>query len=229
MKQLLIFFSVFLISCSTYPYLYHFEQNNCLNSQQKIAVMPLNLIIENRFSKDERINKIIMDALIDRLRYTNNMVVDLRNNIVDFDSIKKQCEFFFDPYSGKLNINALDNYLKICNEYVAKNYGVCSTVYPSLIFTTAVADHYSIRWHGRQRYSNYFGSLPAMSLYVKVVDSNNKMIFDHAGGLQLLIKFEWFSYSDLTVKDALKNPSDIEKSLDIIFKPVEKRKYSKKK
>ena len=57
MKKLIFYLIVLccLTSCSTYPYLYHWDNSNTLLSHKRIAVMPFNIFEQNKFAKNTKI------------------------------------------------------------------------------------------------------------------------------------------------------------------------------
>ncbi len=233
MKKTLLYLLGILVftSCSTYPYAFHLEETSGITSKKKIVVMPLNLSIESKYTKIDRVNKTVIDSVERKLRSYHFEVVS--NELIkhDMDSLKESYGGFFSSKTGKADTSKVNSFYKNSMDFVIKKYDVTSILIPYLIVQNARIENHAINWHGRSVYSfrvgNATGNMPALSLYINIYDKNRKLIFDNAGGIQPLSKLNFLKFESISEDELLADPKDLSEAIKIVFEPVNERFYRK--
>jgi hypothetical protein len=225
MKKIFFYCSILItvFSCNTYPYTYHIGPVENITANKKIAILPSNFIVQGEISKIERVNSMITDSLERRFKKYKFEVIGVSQFGKEIDSIKASYGGFFDTNTGKADTVKVKDFHKKTTAFIINKYRVTSILYPYLTVTKAIVENSGIRWHGRSRYvpGNIKGSVPALSLYIEIFDTKEKLIFDNAGGIQPLSKIDYFANTKSVNKDEiLKDPADLHEALEIIFQPI---------
>jgi len=134
----------------------------------------------------------------------------------------------------------IQNYLKdkginatISNQTSNNICNNCFTVKPKIIETMAEISQNEAGWHGTSEdplnFWSHFsggsgmqfvdGAVPALSLYVAVYSGKQKY-YENAGGIELLGKYNKFSFRMTNKKELIEDPKRFQKAMDIAFKPL---------
>ena len=230
--SILLLVTLTQISCSTYPYSYHYHPTNDFMSTRKIAIMPFNLLSQNKYSNNRYIINSSIEAIINELQNMKFEYIEGTkiNNVID--SLKNAFVNFYDAKTGKLDTSILHKFIDTSNKVLIEKYGVTSILYPYLIVAPAIINNSTFLWHGRAYVvfsQSGRGQASALSLYVRIYDKNQEMIFDNAGGIQPLDKIYFNGFKEIDEKELLKNPNDIIEAVNIVFKPIKEEIAKKKK
>jgi hypothetical protein len=226
-KVFLLFFIAFSVSCGTYPYVYRYDAGNESFKNRKVAVVPLNVFVENDFSKSERIKQLVNDSLYARLVKNNFEVVDPIKVSELADTLKNKMGGFFNSNTGEIDTLKTKKFRMLLIDSLVKRYNVSGVLFPSFIFLSAAFSNYTIRWHGRSyviRSGSTYGRMGVMSLYVRLYDRQYKMVFDNAGGIQPIDKITFKGFVRIDADDILRDIRDLSKALEIIFKPLQQKR-----
>lgn len=217
-----------LTSCYTYPYLYHLDNVDNMFVNRKIAIMPCNLIYENKYSKNSIIRTIIEDSIKIRFQKFGFEVINPYFLNKDIDSIKSKFGGFYDVKTGEIDTSKVNGFRRDLMQHIFTKYGITSFLFPNLVIVKAFIQNGGYCWDGRFVHSfgigNTFGQTSALSLYVQIYDAKEKMIFDNAGGIQPLYKVQSFEgFIEPKDDEILKKSKDLSKALHIIFKPINEK------
>jgi hypothetical protein len=212
-----------LFSCSNLPYLYQYNPSDDFLAERNIAIMPCNFFAINNYSVRKNVTNATIDAIKLELQINKFQFVEGEIIINSIDSLTKEFSNFFDPKTGIPDTSTINRYKKAINDMVFNKFGVTSILYPYIIVAPARIYNYAFRWHGRA-FSIFpyqvMGQASALSLYVKIYDKNQNLIFENAGGIQPLYKVTMAHLIGVNDDEIFKNPIDIHEATKIVFKPV---------
>jgi len=117
-----------------------------------------------------------------------------------------------------------------CARELAKRSDIDAVVEPDLQIVDAPMSAGQVRWHGVQRELRSFGTLsrsdgyydetvPALSLFVRVFDLNGDLVFENAGGIEVVAEIEGRGQLEAR-DDILTDESRVHRALELVFEPL---------
>ena len=109
----------------------------------------------------------------------------------------------------------------------------CFLIKPKIIQVMAKISQNEAGWHGTSEdplnFWSHFspgsgmqfveGAAPALSLYVEIY-SNGQKQFENAGGIELVGKYNKFSFRTTDKKELVEDPERFQKAMEIAFRPL---------
>ena len=136
--------------------------------------------------------------------------------------------------------NTIDSYLKNkgfnilqANQTLPTDCQNCFVIKPKIIEVMAEISQNEAGWHGTSEdplnFWSHFspgsgmqfvdGAAQALSLYVEIF-SNEQKHFENAGGIELVGKYNKYSFRTTNKKELVDNPERFQKTMDIAFSPI---------
>jgi len=166
----------------------------------KINIIALNpLTLPEGLTEQGTAGQTFEDLITTRLKEAGFLVVSSKI----YDEIwRREAETsggYFDPISGKTDKAKLKTILIRTRDELIAKYRIDAILYPQIRIVEATFANDSAHWHGTSEYlgrtqSNFWssgrtrGTVPALSLFVRIEDNKEKEIYVKAGGIQVLSK-----------------------------------------
>lgn len=223
-------------ACLKYPYPYRMNDVEPILANRKIAILPCNLMYENKYSQNLTRKRIIEDSIKSELNRSGFEVINQSEINKDIDSIQAIFGGFYNSKTGEIDTSIVNAFSKVAVTYVFSKHNVSAILIPYLRVTKAYLTSSGYAWDGRLvKYSwgigNLRGYTNALSLYVRIFNSDQKIVFDNSGGIQPLSLFKVSAGGFVAVEDKsiLSDPQDLRKAIKIVFKPIWEKMNNKKK
>lgn len=227
----LLLFIVGFSSCSTYPYAYYLDKKWKSHKNEKIVIMPMNYNTNNELSKNINYSQLVETSISNELKLDSFEVIHSENLVASLDSIKKSCGYFYNPMTGEPDTVVFKRFKAMTNDFAFKKLGANFILYPYFIYTLAYLGNSRVAWHGRSFYNywygNWFGKVSALSLFVRIYDNKQEVVFRNAGGIMPLSRLNKGKIETIPIEEIKFDPEDVKVAVDIVFTPI--RKYKKKK
>ena len=197
---LFLFFFLALCFLQKGTHLYSQDEVPQENLRGKINIIALApLILPEGLTEHGTAGQTFEDLITTRLKETGFSVVGSK---IYNEIWKREAETlggYFDPISGKKDKEKLKTILIRTREELIAKYRIDAILYPQIRIVEATFANDSAHWHGTSEYlgrtqSSFWssgrirGTVPALSLFVRIEDSKEKEIYIKAGGIQVLTK-----------------------------------------
>lgn len=186
------------------------------------------------------LSRIIEKQVTDKLTTAGFKVIESGKYKKIWESNVKKVNGIYDSMSGEVDKEKRDTAINRTTKYLMNKYGINGFVQAEIIVVRARWGNNTAAWHRAKEHvtgksgfmaaidaSGYSGTIPALSLRTLIIDTNRKINYSNAGGIQLLQHRKNKSFVNIKKENLLSSEDKITKAIKIALKPLMK-KYVKK-